>query len=324
IISPTLVSQLRLLFPSLLSRQGWERQSSQRAYGWALQNPKVAILFLACDDLASWRRAVIFGLEDGMLPFKESDLDGVAADPKRVVSQQWRVLVKQLPLNGSITELENKDALALRSISLIKERPGQTIDKVKWLGSQNSRIYVRKVIQYPDEVGKLSALDQIRSFRRLKHANLLSLTCAYGQGMSVAAITPVADCDLEAFLNTPSNTKRPERLLGWINDLTQALEHLHASDLLHRHIRPTKVLVDSSHRVLFSFLGLAGTPQLSPTFSPHQYTYAAPEVILRNKYSPSSDVFSLGCLFLDILTAATQPTLETPITDFASFRAASA
>ena len=322
IITPALISQLRLLFPSLLSRQGWERQSSQRAYGWALQNPKVAILFLAGNDLDSWRRAVIFGLEDSMLPFKESDLDGVAVDPKRIIDHQWRVLVKQLPMNGGMTEFENKDTIPLRSLVLMKERPGRKTDRVLWLGGQDRQIYVRKAVQYSYQTEKLSALDRIRNFRRLKHPNIVSLSSAYNQELNVAILTAATEWDLDGFLNTPSNPRRPERLLGWINDLTQALAHIHTSELLHRDIRPTKVLVNNNHQVFFAFFGLSEAPQAARSNSPQQYVYASPEVIHRNKYSRSSDVFSLGCLFLDILTAATQPTLESPVVEFATFRAA--
>ncbi|KAI9688075.1 MAG: hypothetical protein M1822_001581 [Bathelium mastoideum] len=322
IITSGLIAKLRLLFPKLLSRQGWERQSSQRAYGWALQNPKLAILFLACHDLAAWRKAVIFGLEDSMLPFKSTDLDGVAVDPERVFDQQWRVLVKQIPMDGGITELENSDALPIQSLSLLRDFPGRSTDRVRWLGDQKQRIYMRKAMQCSSQAEKQNALDEIRGFRRLKHPCIIFLSCAYSQGLHVAAVTPAMEWDLESFLNNPSNTRRSERLLGWINDLTQALAHIHASELLHRDIRPTKVLVDANHRILLAFFGLPSPLSFTRSKSSQQYIYAAPELIHRNKFSRSADVFSLGCLFLDILTAVTQPTFDSPLAEFAAFRAA--
>ena len=256
------------------------------------------------------------------MPFQEIDLDGVAADPKGVFSQQWRVLVKQIPTNGGITELESKDVLPLHLVSLIKEHAARATDKVRWLDDRSRRLYVRKRVQFSNQADKQNALDQVRNFRRLKHPNIIALTCAYSQGLTIAAITPALEWDLESFLNTPSNTRRPERLLGWISDLTQALAHIHASDLLHRDIRPAKVLVDTNHRILFAFLDFSPHPQTPRSTSIQQYIYAAPECVLRHKSSRSGDVFSLGCLFLDILTAATQPALDVPLAEFAAFRAA--
>lgn len=280
------------------------------------------MLFLASNDLAAWRKAAIFGLEDGMMPFKEIDLDGVAANPKRVFNQQWRVRVKQVPMNGGITELENIDVLPLHSLCVVREKAARTTDKVRWLDDRARRVYVRKTAQFSSQAEKQNALDQIRIFKRLKHPNVISLTCAYSQGLNVAAITPAIEWDLENFLNTPSNTRRPERLLGWISDLTQALAHIHQSELLHRDIRPAKVLIDTNHRILFSFFGLPSTTQTPRSVSIQQYIYAAPEVIHRHKSTRHADIFSLGCLFLDILTAATQPTLDAPLAEFAAFRAA--
>ncbi|KAK7539433.1 uncharacterized protein J3D65DRAFT_280025 [Phyllosticta citribraziliensis] len=343
IITPALEKQyVHRDSPTLISRQGWERSTGQRAYTWALGNSKTALLFLMCDDIAAWRRASFYWLEDNKLPFTEADLEGIAANPKKVVDNQWRVLARELPQNGNHVELNPREMAPLQVVSQSPSSGGKVLEKVRWQGDDSPRIYVRKQFTVSRHAEKLSLLAKVQKFKSLEHPNVAKIICSYSQGSITAIITPQAPATLEDFLQHPLASTRPSLLLGWFNDLTQALAYIHANDLTHQSIRPTKILLDGQ-RIFFSTFGIyteqssspRGSPPrstLSPPPSPNTirpltesaYIYAAPEIVARSRsasqaqsfnhgqytsssssphrYRASADVFSLGCVALEMLS----------------------
>ncbi|KAF2227363.1 kinase-like domain-containing protein, partial [Elsinoe ampelina] len=127
---------------------------------------------------------------------------------------------------------------------------------------------------------------------------------------------------------------RPCLLLEWMHCLADVVAYLHKCDTYHGAIRPSNILVDSVNCVAFSDIGHLKTfkkdkrvskqelrdytaPELLQESSPktsiynpfaqHETnsTWKIPPPALRHPPSthhPSADVFSLGCIYLDILT----------------------
>ncbi|KAF2137170.1 uncharacterized protein K452DRAFT_291833 [Aplosporella prunicola CBS 121167] len=352
IITPALEKQyVHRESPTLISRQGWERSTGQRAYTWALGNSKTALLFLMCDDIAAWRRASFYWLEDSKMPFTEADLEGIATNPKKVVDNQWRVLTRELPQNGSHIDFQPREIIPLQSLGSLSngpENPRKTLDRVRWRGEDSGRFYVRKRFTFDRQAEKLGLLSQIQRIRTLEHPNIAKIVCSYSQGASVAFVTAQAQFSLEEYLQHPLASTRPTLLLTWIHDLTQALAYIHTTDLLHASIRPSKILIDKNGtRAFFSAFGIAIEPSTSSprggsnsprggSNSPHgsghgntlstlsnsqiasamrplseaAYIYAAPEVIQRHRHRYSTDIFSLGCVFLEMLTVAKGQTVS--------------
>ncbi|KAK7548711.1 hypothetical protein IWX49DRAFT_568550 [Phyllosticta citricarpa] len=340
IITPALEKQyVHRDSPTLISRQGWERSTGQRAYTWALGNSKTALLFLMCDDIAAWRRASFYWLEDGKLPFTEADLEGIAANPKKVVDNQWRVLARELPQNGNHVELTQREMAPLQVISQSPSTGGKMLEQVRWQGDDSARVYMRKQFTVSRHAEKLSLLAKVQKFKSLDHPNIAKIICSYSQGSITAILTPQAPATLEDYLQHPLASTRPSLFLRWFNDLTQALAYIHANDLTHQSIRPTKILLDGQ-RIFFSTFGIyteqssspRGSPprsSLSPPPSPNTirpltesaFIYAAPEIVARSRsasqaqsfqqgqytssphrYRASADVFSLGCVALEMLS----------------------
>ena len=100
-----------------------------------------------------------------------------------------------------------------------------------------------------------------------------------------------------------------EMLRGYFVCLSQALSYLHASDVRHKDIKPENILIDESGSVILTDFGIS---RRFPKYTSHatnnerEFTrkYASPEImddgnILRDD---PSDVFSLGCVFLEMAT----------------------
>jgi serine/threonine protein kinase len=90
-------------------------------------------------------------------------------------------------------------------------------------------------------------------------------------------------------------------------ELAQAIDALHALEIVHRDVKPSNVLLGDDGAMLSDF-GLArgaGATQLTRdgqlVGSAH---YLAPELIEGRPATPASDIYALGCLLYECVTAA--------------------
>ncbi|KAL8703258.1 MAG: hypothetical protein Q9201_003564 [Fulgogasparrea decipioides] len=98
-----------------------------------------------------------------------------------------------------------------------------------------------------------------------------------------------------------------ESLRGYFVCLSQALNYIHESDVRHKDIKPENILIDASGSVVLTDFGISRRfPKKAPHVTNDQWDftrkYASPE-IMRGKKAPRddpSDVFSLGCVFLEM------------------------
>lgn len=103
--------------------------------------------------------------------------------------------------------------------------------------------------------------------------------------------------------------KKLESLRGYFVCLAQALSYIHESNVRHKDIKPENILIDASGSVVVTDFGISKSfPKQVPHVTNEHWDwtlkYASPE-IMKGKKVPrddSSDVFSLGCVFLEIAT----------------------
>jgi serine/threonine protein kinase len=330
-------------FYEMSRRQGWEPSLLKKVWRWTLSNPRIALLLVVCDDVASWRQAAFFDLRDENLPFHEERLQGIVADAQKVVHEQWRATARELPLNGSHIDLAVRETVPLQHVShmRISSSPEKSADQVRMLGNTDDRILVRKrfVITRPSQ--KAALLKQIQDFKQYDHKNIAKLLCSYSQSSHVGIITAKAQYTLDDFLvSSDRDTNRSKMLLDWMRDLSQALEYIHSQSIhvdgrvqsiCHRNIRPRKILIDGP-RIYLAPFGIGNSSDLfSPTvkgpqrvdqlhsyYQDQAYIYAAPEAIISRGKRPS-DVFSLGCVFLSMMTVIQNQ----PLALFTQYRAGS-
>ena len=97
-----------------------------------------------------------------------------------------------------------------------------------------------------------------------------------------------------------------------MHQLTLGLDHMHSVKVAHRDLKPSNVLLDGRCRVYLADFGLARKLE-SPTESTDlndacgatEYVvtrwYRAPEALLSCPYGLSIDIWSLGCIFAEII-----------------------
>lgn len=315
----------------------------KKVWHWTLSNPRLALLLVICDDISSWRQAAFFDLRDENLPFPEDRLQGIVADPRKVVDEQWRATAKELPLHGAHVDFAARETLPLQHVSLIRtsRSPEKSADQVRMLGNSDERILVRKRFVITRPTQKTTLLKQINDFKQHDHKNIGKILCSYTQPSHIGIITAKAQFTLDDYLSLSSgDANRSKLLLDWMQDLSQAVEYLHSQSInvdgkmqsiCHRSIRPRKILIDGNRIYLAPFGIGSNSDTFSPTvptpqrldqlnsyFKDQSYVYAAPEAVVSRGKRPA-DVFSLGCVFLSMMTVIQNQ----PLSLFTQYRAGS-
>ncbi|MCA1839534.1 MAG: PASTA domain-containing protein [Actinomycetota bacterium] len=91
-----------------------------------------------------------------------------------------------------------------------------------------------------------------------------------------------------------------------VMQVLDGLEAAHASGLVHRDIKPENVLVSSDGTVKVTDFGIARFAEGSPSTDGALGTvaYVAPEHARGERVDSKSDVYSVGCLFYELLTGS--------------------
>ncbi|XP_021906618.1 probable receptor-like protein kinase At1g80640 [Carica papaya] len=90
-------------------------------------------------------------------------------------------------------------------------------------------------------------------------------------------------------------------------DIARGLEYLHehcSPPVIHRDLKSSNILLDSSFNAKLSDFGLAvfsGTTQNKPVKLSGTLSYVAPEYLLDGKLTDKSDVYSFGVILLELL-----------------------
>lgn len=143
---------------------------------------------------------------------------------------------------------------------------------------------------------------------RLRHPHVVRVyRCGEVRGTAYLAMQPLPGCNLERY--TQRARLLPEALALHIGAaVAEGLAHAHGHGVLHRDIKPANIMVDlPTRRVKITDFGLArltdgtrtrtglvlGTP-----------TFMAPELLAGAPPHPGSDLYAVGVLLFQLLTAA--------------------
>ena len=141
----------------------------------------------------------------------------------------------------------------------------------------------------------------------IDHPNVIPVLDA-GEEDGVLYITMrlVDGTDLRALLE--DGPLEPGRAARVIRQVGAALDAAHARGLVHRDIKPANVLLGRGDHVYLSDFGLAKRAEEAGGLTRQgsivaRAEYVAPEQILEDRVDALSDVYALGCLLYEALTA---------------------
>ncbi|KAI9697048.1 MAG: hypothetical protein M1836_005009 [Candelina mexicana] len=185
-------------------------------------------------------------------------------------------------------------------------------------GAPTKETYARKTI--PLTRRKLidnSAIirNEVDIISKLRHQHLVQLICTYQCDRNfIILMSPVAEGDLKGFLeemdSIPSIRDKNAhimRMIAWPGCLISVLQFLYLQRIRHKDIKPANILVQGTRIFLTDFgiaKDLADDVNTATTGEPgfHTALYAAPEVHSGEPRGRAADMFSLGCVFLEMAT----------------------
>ena len=110
--------------------------------------------------------------------------------------------------------------------------------------------------------------------------------------------------DLEKVINSKMNLT-DEHIKFFVYQILKGIYYLHSGDVIHRDIKPDNLLVNKNCQLKICDMGLARKfEEISDhkTFYVVTRWYRAPEIILSSQdYSKSIDIWSVGCVFAELL-----------------------
>ncbi|KAI9856806.1 MAG: hypothetical protein M1813_008743 [Trichoglossum hirsutum] len=173
-------------------------------------------------------------------------------------------------------------------------------------------------------------LHEVEHLQQLRHCHIVQLVGTYLQGRTLAILQyPVADFNLTDFLEyvAEGNADGGVRasLTLHCGCLVHALDYIHANTIKHMDIKPRNILVkqlvgkNNEYRFYITDFGISRSfTEQSQTDGPTARTpmYCSPEVYNGDLRGRQADVFSMGCVLLEMWTVWAGQSLDS----FAEFR----
>ncbi|KER23908.1 kinase domain protein [Opisthorchis viverrini] len=142
--------------------------------------------------------------------------------------------------------------------------------------------------------------------RLVNHKNIISLLNAFTPQKTledfqdVYLVMELMDANLGQVIHMELDHERMSYLLYQV---LCGLKHLHAAGIIHRDLKPSNIAVRHDCSLKILDFGLARATGNSFTMTPYVVTryYRAPEVILGLGYSENVDIWSVGCIFAEMV-----------------------
>lgn len=181
------------------------------------------------------------------------------------------------------------------------------VDKVE---SRASGVYCARKTIYKhllSENGKQRVFDSVRLLAMLDHVHVINVLGSYSTEREFHILMePIATWNLKEYMAGEKDAvPDPRSLTRWIGCLARGLAFLHRKGIKHKDIKPPNFLVDGDN-ILYTDFDLAHTfhnPNDATTGQTHHTAaYSAPEVTSGGERTASTDIFSLGCVYVEMLT----------------------
>ncbi len=185
----------------------------------------------------------------------------------------------------------------------------------------------RKSISLSRTLTLEEALNEVEHLQNLRHSHIVRPVGTYLQGKTFAVLMyPAAEWNLKEFMldSTLLDIPRNFALTRFFGCLANAVAYIHNRTTRHMDIKPMNILVKrrvEGYRVYLADFDVAinfRSEGHSQTDTPRKRTllYCAPEVYASKPKGRASDIFSLGCVFAEMLTVLAGFSLD----DFAKSR----
>ncbi|KAM3502609.1 hypothetical protein MY10362_004736 [Beauveria mimosiformis] len=154
---------------------------------------------------------------------------------------------------------------------------------------------------------------EIGLLRELRHANIVQyLGCSSSDNNLNIFLEYVAGGSVQTMLNSYGALGEP-LVRSFVRQILTGLSYLHERDIIHRDIKGANILVDNKGTIKISDFGISKKLEASnllggaknakhrPSLQGSVF-WMAPEVVKQTSYTRKADIWSLGCLVVEMMT----------------------
>ncbi|KAL9689898.1 hypothetical protein QQ045_010289 [Rhodiola kirilowii] len=174
----------------------------------------------------------------------------------------------------------------------------------------NEKVAIKKIHNvFENRIDALRTLRELKLLRHVQHENVIALKDVMMPAQRVGfkdvyLVYELMDTDLHHIIKS-SQPLSGDHCKYFIFQLLRGLKYLHSANILHRDLKPGNLLVNSNCDLKICDFGLARTSRSNGEFMTEYVVtrwYRAPELLLCcDNYGTSIDVWSVGCIFAEIL-----------------------
>ncbi len=189
--------------------------------------------------------------------------------------------------------------------------------------NRGSNVAIKMVPRaFHDEIDAKRILREIKLLKHFRHENIISildmmppLARNVEDFNDVYIVTDLMETDLHRIIYSKQSLSI-DHVQYFLYQVLRALKYLHSANVLHRDLKPSNLLVNSNCDLKVCDFGLArgitsahdreleagnGGSMLLTEYVVTRW-YRAPEIMLAcHEYSKPSDVWSVGCIFAELL-----------------------
>lgn len=152
-----------------------------------------------------------------------------------------------------------------------------------------------------------TAIREISLLKELNHPNVVRLLDVVHGDKKLFLVFEYLDRDLKKYMDSVSAGGISLQLVkSYLYQLLSGIAFCHSHRILHRDLKPQNLLIDTHGSIKLADFGLArafGVPVRSYTHEVVTLWYRAPEILLGCRYySTPVDVWSIGCIFAEMIT----------------------
>ncbi|ORX98106.1 hypothetical protein BCR34DRAFT_619205 [Clohesyomyces aquaticus] len=221
---------------------------------------------------------------------------------------------------GQYAEFQKRERNRLNEILEVHDTLGSTSTAIVQSVKCRRILLARKTIYCSRRFTKEEAIEEVAHLNRLEHSHIVRVIGTYVMGNELSILLyPVAEYNLEDFFTVCEIAdKARSALCRFPHCLVNAVAYIHSKLTKHMDIKPKNILAKRIENGVYQFqvyiadFGISRSYEnldATETEGPTMFTrkYAAPEVVDRDKRGLAADIFSLGCVFLEIFAVLRLP-----------------
>ncbi|KAL1435970.1 hypothetical protein MTO96_010732 [Rhipicephalus appendiculatus] len=155
-----------------------------------------------------------------------------------------------------------------------------------------------------------TTLREVTLLRELTHENIVRLVdVVMTASKAIHLVFEYMTMDLRKHLDTQPDNKTLDAAVvkKYLRQIVDAILFCHRRRVLHRDLKPANLLIDDNGDIKVADFGLCRAFTLPVRVFTHEVVtlwYRAPEILMgASRYSTPVDVWSIGCIFFELLTS---------------------